>query len=206
MAGFTARAPSSKKHLATVIATFVMPSIICPRTGNSSIGVSVVVSDASSIFAASAAGGSADATCTNGTYSAGLEAYEGPNGVVGGPNLVSPGDTIQITVSQTRSKLASTVRDVTRGGVGVERSGRPPKNKKPVTVGVITQGGSGTSDAVASFGTVVLSQCRLDGGPLGGAEFLHAFNLVDSADQTEISTSPFDATNTRFTETFVRAN
>ena len=206
MAGYTAGAPSSKKHLATVTATFVMPSITCPATGNSSIGVSVVISDASSVFAASAAGGSADATCTNGFSSSGVEAYEGLTGVVGAPSLVSAGDTVQISVSQTRSRLTATVRDMTRGGIGVSSSGKPRKNKKPVTVAVMAQGGSGASSTVASFGTVHLSKCLLDGSPLGAAAGLRSYNLVNSADQTEVATGPFDVSNAGFSETFVRAS
>src|ERR1019366_9390353 len=96
-----------------------------PATGNSSIGVSVVISDASSVFAPSAAGGSADATCTNGLSSSGVEAYQGPNGVVGTPSLVSAGDMVQISVSQTRSRLTATVQDMTHGGIGVSSGGKP---------------------------------------------------------------------------------
>ena len=205
MAGYTAQAPASKKHLATVTATFVMPTITCPTTGNSSIGVSVVISDASSVFAASSAGGSADAICTNGSASFGLQAYEGPTGVVGAPGTVSAGDSVLITVSQTRSRLTATVRDLTRGGIGVSTAGKPPKNKKPTTVAVIAQGGSGAENSVASFGVVGLSACRLDGSPLGGAASLRSYSLVDSAGQTEIATSSFDLNRTSFSETFVRA-
>ncbi len=204
MAGYTAQAPASKKHLATVTATFVMPSIHCPATGNSSIGVSVVISDASSVFAASGGGGSADATCTNGLSSFGLQAYEGPKGVVGAPGIVSAGDTVLITVSQTRSRLTATVRDLTRGGI-VSTGGKPSKNKKPQTVAVIAQGGSGAANSVASFGAVGLSACRLDGSPLGGAASLRSYNLVNGAGQTEIATSSFDLNHTSFSVAFVRA-
>ena len=204
MAGYTAQAPPSKQHLATVTATFVMPSIICPATGNSSIGVSVVISDTSSVFAASGAGASADAICTNGVSTTGVQAYEGPKGVVVAPGMVSAGDTVLITVSQTRSRLTATVRNLTRGGVGVTSSGKPGKNKKPKTVGVIAQGGSGAANSVASFGIVGLAACLLDGNPLGGAASLRSYNLVDGAGQTEIVTSPFDLNHTSFSEIFVR--
>jgi hypothetical protein len=205
MAGYTAQAPASKKHLATVTATLVMPSITCPAGGNSSIGLSVVISDASSVFAASGAGGSADATCTDGLSSFGVQAYEGNKTIVGAPGIVSAGDTVLITVSQTRSRLTATVRDLTRGGIGVSAAGKPSKNKKPRTVAVIAQGGSGAVNSVASFGIVGLSACRLDGSPLGGAASLRSYNLVDGAGQTEIATSSFDLNRTSFAETFVRA-
>jgi hypothetical protein len=179
-----------------VSASFVVPTVTCPATGNR--GLAIVVGLAQADHVGTSEGG-LFAVCQQGGLSLFPVAFSGQTSCqLNDP--VSSGDHMSASVVRTGNNVTVTVKDTTQSWqrvcTGVANT---TDTRAQIGIGDLTI--NGPLAPLAKFSSLRFTACRVSGATLGSRSKIQ-FTKVSPSNVVQATTGPVSSTGLAFTETW----